>query len=66
MFAMETAVGKDVGELKMFNSYFATNNYDAFQINDAVKDNLLLFTMMYVFYQFNWKNKIELLDEDKY
>lgn len=63
MFAYETAIGKDVGELKIFNQYFTTNDFNAFKINENVKDNALLFTMMYVFYKFDWKTHIECLDE---
>lgn len=66
ILAQETALGKDVGELKIFNQYFITNDYDAFKINDGVKDNALLFTLMYLFYKRNWKHQIECLDETKF
>ena len=49
--AQQCALGNtQIGELSNFDKYFCTNNYDAFKINESVKDNLLFFTLMFNFY----------------
>ena len=40
------------------NTYFFTNNYNAFEINNAVEGNLLTFNLLFVYQKFDWKNKI--------
>ena len=56
-------VESDSVELKNYNSYFFTNNYNAFNMNKAVDGNLLTFNMIYCYQKFDWKNKLPLIDE---
>jgi hypothetical protein len=53
-------------ELKNFNTYFSNPNYDAFLIDNALKGNSLLFTMMYIYYQMGWKAKLPQVNEEAF
>ena len=45
------------------NTYFFTNNYHAFEMNNELENNLLTFNLMYVYQKFDWKNTIPQIDE---
>jgi len=49
--------------LKNYNTYFFTNNYNAFDMNNAVEGNLLSFNLLYCYKKYNWKSNIPELDE---
>ena len=49
--------------LKNLNDIFFTNNFNAFEINNALDGNLLTFTLLYCYQKFDWKNLIPQLDE---
>jgi len=59
-------VESDSVELKGYNDYFFTNNYNAFGINKAVDGNILTFNLIYLYQKFDWKNKLPLIDEQVY
>jgi len=44
--------------MSSFNSYFASKDYDAFVIDNALKGNSLLFTLLYVYQKLNWKSNL--------
>lgn len=56
-------VESDSVDLKGYNDYFFTNNYNAFAINKAVDGNILTFNLIYLYQKFDWKNKLPLVDE---
>ena len=53
-------------ELQNFNTYFLDNNYDAFKIDNAVKSNCLLFTMLYCYHKQDWKNVLPEIPEEAF
>lgn len=44
-------VNCDSEELKDFNNYFIDKNYDAFLVDDAMKNNSLTFTLLYIYHK---------------
>lgn len=49
--------------LKNMNTYFYTNNYDAFAMQKTLEGNLLTFNLLYCYQKYNWKETIPQLDE---
>lgn len=56
--ASGNTISNNCEQLVRFNDYFIDPNYDAFLIDNAVKNNCLLFTLMYVYHKQNWKQTI--------
>jgi hypothetical protein len=51
-------ISNTTSELQDYNNYFVDKNYDAFLIDNALKGNSLMFTMMYIYNRLNWKTTI--------
>jgi len=54
----ETLVQTQCLELSNFNDYFLDRDYDAYVINQALDNNLLTFTMLYIYNKLNWKDNL--------
>jgi hypothetical protein len=59
----EETVETDNENLKNMNTYFFTNNYNAFDINSTLEGNILTFNLLYCYKKFNWKSNIPEIDE---
>ena len=62
----ETLVSIQCLELSKFNDYFIDRDYDAFTINTALNNNILTFTMLYVYNKLNWKENLSAIKMSKY
>lgn len=62
----ESTTYNNNGALDNFNTYFTLNAFDAFKIDKAVNGNLLYFTLMYNYHQYDWKNVVPGLDSNKF
>lgn len=45
----ENPINNNCTELQNFNTYFVNKDYDAFLIDNALKGNSLMFTLLYVY-----------------
>lgn len=57
---------KQFKDLIGFNDYFKQEAYDAFKMDRATGNNLLSFTLAYIYNKLNWKAEMPLVNEERF